>query len=78
MKTLKKHIRELETEVEKFEREIEKIDSKLADAAFHTKNPGEAAALGKSRNNAALALARLEEEWLAASARGEKLSAEAG
>ena len=71
----KKRVRELETEIEKFEREIEKIDRKLADGALHTENPAQAATLGKTRNDAALTLAQLEEEWLAASARGEELRA---
>jgi ATP-binding cassette subfamily F protein 3 len=73
LKALKKRIRELEAEIEKFEREIEKIDSRLADSALHAENPGEAAALGRTRSDTALALARLEEEWLEASARGEEL-----
>jgi ATP-binding cassette subfamily F protein 3 len=75
IKTLKKRIRELETEIEKFEREIEKLDAKLADASLHAENPAEALRLGKSRSDAAVTLAKLEEEWLAASARGEALSA---
>jgi ATP-binding cassette subfamily F protein 3 len=75
LKTLKKRLRELETEIEKFEREIEKIDSTLADAALHSENPAKAAALGKTRSDSALALAQLEEEWLAMSARNEVLRA---
>jgi ATP-binding cassette subfamily F protein 3 len=75
LKALKKRIREIETEIEKFEREIEKIDSKLADGALHTESPARAAALGKNRSDTALALARLEEEWLEASARGDALRA---
>jgi len=78
MKNVKKRIRELETEIERFEREIEKIDSKLADSALHAQNPKEAAALSKTRSDRALLLAQLEEEWLAASARGEELRADAG
>jgi len=78
MKNVKKRIRELETEIERFEREIEKIDSKLADSALHAQNPQKAAALSKTRSDTALALAQLEEEWLAASARGEELRADAG
>jgi ATP-binding cassette subfamily F protein 3 len=73
MKSLKKRIRELETEVEKFEREIEKIDGRLSDTTLHAKNPAEAAALAKTRAGTAVALAKVEEEWLAASARGEQL-----
>jgi ATP-binding cassette subfamily F protein 3 len=78
LKGLKKRIRELETTIEKFEREIEKIDSKLADGSLHAQNPKEAATLSKTRSDRALSLAQLEEEWLAASARGEELRAEAG
>jgi len=73
LKALKKRIRELEAEIEKFEREIEKIDSRLADSALHLQKPAEAAVLGKTRSDTALALAKLEEEWLEASARGEEL-----
>jgi len=71
LKTLKKRTKELEAEVTRFEREIEKIDAKLADANLHAKNPSEAAALAKTRAGAALALAKVEEEWLAVSARVE-------
>jgi ATP-binding cassette subfamily F protein 3 len=78
LKSLKKRIRALEAEIEKFEREIEKLDSKLADSALHTQNPKEAAVLSKTRSDTALALAALEEEWLAASARGEELRPDAG
>ncbi|HLL28173.1 MAG TPA: ABC-F family ATP-binding cassette domain-containing protein [Xanthobacteraceae bacterium] len=72
LKALKKRIKELESEVTKFEREIEKIDAKLADANLHAQNPAEAASLAKTRAGAALALAKVEEEWLAASARAEE------
>jgi ATP-binding cassette subfamily F protein 3 len=78
LKSLKKRIRAHEAEIEKLEREIEKLDSKLADSALHTQNPKEAAVLSKTRSDTALALAALEEEWLAASARGEELRAGAG
>jgi ATP-binding cassette subfamily F protein 3 len=73
LKTLKKRLKELEAEIEKFEREIEKLDKTLADAALHAENPAKAATLGKTRSDSALNLARLEEEWLAASARDEAL-----
>ena len=73
LKTLKKRLKELESEIEEFEREIEKLDKALADASLHAENPARAASLGKTRNDSALNLARLEEEWLAASARDETL-----
>ena len=78
LKALKKRTKELEAQVTKFEREIETIDTKLADTALHAKNPAEAASLAKTRAGAALALAKVEEEWLAVSARGEALSGSAG
>jgi len=71
LKALKKRIKELESEVTKFERAIETIDAKLADATLHANNPSAAASLAKTRAGAALALAKVEEEWLAVSARAE-------
>ena len=62
----------------KFEREIEKIDAKLADTTLHANNPSEAASLAKTRAGAAIALAKVEEEWLAASTRAEELGGKAG
>lgn len=78
LKGVKKRIKELEAEVEKFEREIESIDARLADTNLHAQNPAQAVSLAKTRAGAALALARVEEEWLAMSARGEELSRKAG
>jgi len=75
IKTLKKRLKELEAEIGKFEREIEKLDRTLADATLHAENPAKAARLGKTRSDSALNLAKLEEEWLAASARDEALRA---
>jgi ATP-binding cassette subfamily F protein 3 len=71
LKALKRRIKELEGEVTKFEREIETIDAKLADTTLHANNPSEAASLAKTRAGAAFALAKVEEEWLAVSARAE-------
>jgi ATP-binding cassette subfamily F protein 3 len=71
LKTLKKRIKELDGDVSRFEREIEKIDAKLADTTLHANNPSEAASLAKTRAGAALALAKVEEEWLAVSARAD-------
>jgi ATP-binding cassette subfamily F protein 3 len=75
LKALKKRLKELEAEIERFEREIEKLDKALADATLHAENPAKAANLGKERSDSALNLARLEEEWLAASAHDEALRA---
>lgn len=74
LKNLRKRIKELETEVAQFEREIATIDGKLADAGLHAERPAEAASLAKTRASTALRLARVEEEWLAISTRGEELN----
>ncbi len=54
--------------------EIETIDAALSDPALFAAEPARAAALGKTRQSHAEALAQAEEEWLAA---GEALQAAA-
>ncbi|MDO8533243.1 MAG: ABC-F family ATP-binding cassette domain-containing protein [Xanthobacteraceae bacterium] len=71
---LRKRIKELEMQVEQIEREIAGMDSRLSDAALHANNPAEVVALAKARANATETLAKVEEEWLEASARREELS----
>jgi ATP-binding cassette subfamily F protein 3 len=71
---LRKRIAALETAIEKLEQEIAGLDRKLVDPA-QLNGHLEAARLGKRRADAATALAEAEEEWLAASARREELSA---
>jgi ATP-binding cassette subfamily F protein 3 len=71
---LRKRIAALETAIEKLEQEIASLDRKLADPG-RSNGHLEAARLGKRRAEAATALAEAEEEWLAASARREELSA---
>ncbi|MEX2128130.1 MAG: ABC-F family ATP-binding cassette domain-containing protein [Xanthobacteraceae bacterium] len=72
---LRKRIAALESEIEKFEREIAGMDARLADPALQANNHAEVARLGRQRIEMANALAKAEEEWLAASARREELSA---
>ncbi|MEX0590149.1 MAG: ABC-F family ATP-binding cassette domain-containing protein [Xanthobacteraceae bacterium] len=71
---LRKRIAALESEIEKFEREIAGMDARLADPALQANNHAEVARLGRQRIEMANALAKAEEEWLAASARREELS----
>jgi len=47
-------------------REIEKLDAALADGGLFTRDPAKAAATAKSRAECANALAKAEEDWLAA------------
>ncbi len=49
-------------------REIDKLDAALADGQLFTRDPGRAAAIAKARAEHASALAKAEEDWLAAGA----------
>ena len=49
-------------------REIEKLDAALADGTLFSRDPAKAAAMAKSRAEYADALAKAEEDWLAAGA----------
>ena len=49
-------------------REIEKLDAALADGGLFARDPAKAAAIAKARAEHAVALAKAEEDWLAAGA----------
>ena len=49
-------------------REIEQLDAALADGTLFARDPAKAAAMSKSRAEYADALAKAEEDWLAAGA----------
>jgi ATP-binding cassette subfamily F protein 3 len=49
-------------------RQLGKLDTTLADGELFTREPARAAELSKTRANVVAALAKAEEEWLAASA----------
>ena len=51
--------------------EIARLDQALAEPGLFARDPAKAAAMAKSRADQAAALARAEEEWLAASAQFE-------
>jgi ATP-binding cassette, subfamily F, member 3 len=70
---LHKRIKAMETEIKKLEDEITTMDEKLADIAQGRPDPAEMARLGKARSATSIALARIEEDWLAASAESEEL-----
>jgi ATP-binding cassette subfamily F protein 3 len=72
---LRKKIATLEAEIEKLEKEIADIDAKLADSASLTGNAAKIAQFGRERTQKSDRLAKVEEEWLEASARREELSA---
>jgi ATP-binding cassette, subfamily F, member 3 len=63
----KKRIAEAEAEMARISGIIEKIDAALALPDLFTRDPKQAAQLGKARASAADALAKAEEDWLEAS-----------
>ncbi|MGE3148792.1 MAG: ABC-F family ATP-binding cassette domain-containing protein [Pseudorhodoplanes sp.] len=64
-----------EAEIGRLTREIERLDAALADGGLFTRDPAKAAAISKARAEAADALAKAEESWLAASAAYEGATA---
>ena len=74
LKPLKRRIDTAEEAVAKLTAEIAAIDTQLASDLF-ARDPAKATALSKSRADAANALARAEEDWLAASAEYEEAMA---
>jgi ATP-binding cassette subfamily F protein 3 len=65
---LRARIAATEAEMARLNAEIARIDAALAAPDLFTRDPAQAAVQAKARTHAAAALARSEEEWLAASA----------
>jgi ATP-binding cassette subfamily F protein 3 len=65
---LRRRIAEAEAAVTRLSAEIARLDMALAESDLFARNPNKAAALAKARSEKASALARAEEDWLAASA----------
>jgi ATP-binding cassette, subfamily F, member 3 len=72
---LRARIAAAEAEMARLSRELERIDAALAAPDLFARDPAQAAAHAKARNEAAAALARSEEEWLSASAAYESAGA---
>jgi ATP-binding cassette subfamily F protein 3 len=68
---LRARIAAAEAEMARLGREVARIDAALAAPDIFARDPARAAAHAKARSEAAAALARSEEEWLAASAQYE-------
>jgi ATP-binding cassette subfamily F protein 3 len=67
-KPLRQRVERAEAEVTRLTREIEKLDAALADGQLYAREPAKAAAIAKARSESASALAKAEEDWLAAGA----------
>jgi ATP-binding cassette subfamily F protein 3 len=64
---LRRRLAEAEKTIARLTTEIARIDTALAAPDLYTREPDKAAALSKARADAAAALARAEDEWLAVS-----------
>jgi ATP-binding cassette subfamily F protein 3 len=65
---LRKRISQAETIIAQLTRQLQKLDNTLSDGALFAREPARAADLSKTRANVVAALAKAEEEWIAASA----------
>jgi ATP-binding cassette subfamily F protein 3 len=65
---LRKRITKAETEIAQLTRQLKKLDATLADGDLFAREPARAAELSRTRANVVAAIAKAEEEWLAASA----------
>ena len=72
---LRRRIADAEAEMARLRAQIARIDGLLASAELITGNPAKAASLAKTRTENAKALARAEDDWLAASAELEQATA---
>src|SRR5664279_1876688 len=64
---LRKRISQAEVTIAQLTRQLGKLDVTLADGALFARDPARAAELSKTRAQVAAAIAKAEEEWLAAS-----------
>jgi ATP-binding cassette subfamily F protein 3 len=67
-KPLRQRVVQAEAEIARLTREIDKLDMALADGELFTRDRAKAAAIAKARSENASALAKAEEDWLAAGA----------
>ncbi len=65
---LRKRITQAEADIAHLTRQLKKLDATLADGGLFARDPDRAAELSKTRANVVAAIAKAEEEWLAASA----------
>jgi ATP-binding cassette subfamily F protein 3 len=68
---LRKAIQKAEADIAQLTRQLGKLDATLADGELFAKDPPRAAELSKTRANVVAAIAKAEEDWLAASSQLE-------
>jgi len=64
---LRKRVAKAETDLANLTRQLNKLDATLSDGDLFSRDPARAAELSKTRANVVDAIAKAEEEWLAAS-----------
>ncbi|MCW5687301.1 MAG: ABC-F family ATP-binding cassette domain-containing protein [Pseudolabrys sp.] len=64
---LRKKIQKAEADIEQFNKQLANLDKTLSDGELFVKDPARAAELSKTRTQVVEAIAKAEEEWLAAS-----------
>jgi ATP-binding cassette subfamily F protein 3 len=64
---LRKRVTKAEVEIAQLTRQLHKLDATLADGDLFSRDPARAVELSKTRANVVAAIAKAEEEWLAAS-----------
>ena len=72
---LRKRIGDADTRIKKINTDLARLDAALSDPGLFARDPAKAGELAKARSDAAQALARAEEEWLAASGEYEAANA---
>jgi ATP-binding cassette subfamily F protein 3 len=73
---LRRRIAEIEKTIARLNKRIAEIDAELATSDVYVREPARAALLAKERADAAAALARAEDDWLASSGEYESANAE--
>ncbi len=71
---LRQRVTRAQKEIDSQTKSLTQLDKELADGSLFARDPSHAAALAKQRASAVSALAKAEEEWLAASAEYERVS----
>jgi ATP-binding cassette subfamily F protein 3 len=72
---LRQRVEHAEVAIKRLNSDIENLDKALAEVGLFSRDPGRGAQLAKKRSETAAALARAEEEWLAASSEFEAATA---
>jgi ATP-binding cassette, subfamily F, member 3 len=74
---LKKQVTAAEAKIAELQKQLTAVQARLADPTLYTRNPAEAATLGRDSTRVSRAIAEAEESWLMASEAYEQAVASA-